>query len=230
MNMAGPGELMTAYVSKSSATREPASRISRTLIKKILLSAVASSILLLSTVYCLTGPRLSRHHSPFRNCDIIRDTITRGTKTLEQLWISEPGDADSARWKLIGHRVDVTWCIDWCGPRHVVLTRLGHPSSADRHRVIRFGDIEVLELSFGGLLTTASPGGQYALYTWNGWGAYATAILSNGKDSVRLLSLPESERVEGRWLDDYHLHLDVSTTEGLDSVPAKWNGIAIEVQ
>jgi len=221
---------MTAYGPKSGAAMEQSSHTSRTLVKKGLLLAAMSCMLLLSIAYSLTGPRLSRHRSPFGNCDIIRDTITRGTETLEQLWISKPDDANSARWELIGHRVDVTWVIDWCGPRHVVLTRLGHPSSADRHRVIRFGDIEVLELSFGGQETIVSPGGQHTLYTWNGWGAYATAILSNGKDSIRLLSLPESERVEGRWLSDYHLHLDVSTTESLDGVPAKWNGIAIEVQ
>lgn len=221
---------MIADSPTSTATNERSSRVARTAFKRRCRFIVISGIVLLSTAYYLTRTRLSRHHSPFGNCDIIRETITRGTRTLHQLWISKPDDTDRTHWELIGHGVSITWAIDWCGPRHVVLTPIGYPCSADHHRVVRFGDIEVLELSFGGLKTSVSPGGQHTLYTWNGWGAYATAILSNGSDSIRLISLPESERVEGRWLDDYHLQLDVSTTESLDGAPPKWHGIAIEIQ
>jgi len=186
--------------------------------------------MLVAAAYFLTRPRYSRSQSPFGNCDLIHEVVTYGKKSLVALWISRPGDTDEARWQQIGHQVSIGWTVDWCGPRHVVLTRLGEPHSTDRHRVVKFGDIEVLELSFGGLKAVVSPGSKHTLYTWNGWGARATAILSTVGDSIRLLSLPESARVEGRWLDEHRLQLDVSTTESLDGLPSKWQGIDIEVR
>lgn len=182
--------------------------------------------------YCslVDGPRYARHASPFNTCDIITESITYGDTTYGSLWISRPGDEDMAHWMLIGPRVNRGWVVDWCGPRHVVLTNVGDRRARNPHRVLKFGDIEVLELHFGAQKEIVSPDGKSTLWTWNGWGTYATAILANNEDSIRLLSLSESARVDGRWLDEHRLQIDIHAAEIPEGLPVKWRGIEIEMR
>jgi len=190
-----------------------------------------STVVLASTVYVLTvdGPHCTRQRSPLGTCDLITERVSHGTRSYQQLWMGPPDDTNAAHWRQIGHRVTRGWLAEWCGPKHLVLTNLGEPESLDRHRIEQFAGVEILELHFGAMRTAVSPGGKYTLWTWHGYGGRTTAILSHAEDSIRLMSMPEPARVDGRWLDERRLQLDVLGKEGLVDLPPRWHDVVIEV-
>ncbi len=182
--------------------------------------------------YCLLvdGPRYTRHASPFNTYDVIVESVRYGNANYGSLWISRPGAEDMDNWMLIGPRVNRGWTVDYCGPRHLVLTNIGDASASDLNRVLKFGDIEILELHFGAQKAIVSPDRKKTLWTWNEWGTCATAILADQEDSIRLFSLSEADRVDGRWLDEHRLQIDIYADEIPKGLPKKWRGIDIDVR